>query len=168
VPLFTDGGLTPAAAAGLASLTGLAVIVGRVAAGFLVDRFWAPGVAFAFLAAPAFACLILAQPVLPPPALLGVAALTIGLAAGAEFDLIAFLVSRYFGMRHYGVIYSVQMVAMLLAGGIAPPVFGRAFDATGSYSALLWPCAIVFVAAPLLLLTLGRYPDSRAWRPAPA
>lgn len=168
VPLFTDGGLTPAEAAGVASLAGLAVIVGRVAAGFLIDRFWAPGVALAFLAAPALACLILAQPVLPPGPMLALAALSVGLAAGAEFDLIAFLVSRYFGMRHYGLIYSLQMVAMLLAGGLAPPVFGRFFDATGSYAAVLWPCAAVFLAAPLLLLTLGRYPDRRVWAPAPA
>jgi len=44
-------------AVGLATLTGLAVLSGRAIGGFLIDRFWAPGVAFAFLASPAFALL---------------------------------------------------------------------------------------------------------------
>lgn len=166
VPLFTDRGLTPATAATLASFAGLAVIIGRVTAGFLIDRYWAPGVAFAFLIVPALACLVLAQPVLPPLWLAALSAGLVGLAAGAEFDLIAYLVSRYFGMRHYGLLYSVQMVAMLFAGGLAPPVFGWFFDQSGSYAPILYACSGLFVAAPALLLTLGRYPEAAGGRAA--
>jgi len=168
VPLFTDRGLDAQTAATLAGFAGLAVIIGRVSAGFLIDRFWAPGVAFAFLSVPALACVLLAQPVLPPFLLTALCAGLVGLAAGAEFDLVAFMVSRYFGMRNYGLLYSVQMVAMLFAGGFAPPVFGRVHDATGSYAPILLVSAALFIAAPLLLLTLGRYPQARTWATATA
>lgn len=159
VPLLTDRGLTPEAAAGYASLAGLAVILGRVFAGFLLDRFWAPAVAVGFLVLPALSCFALAQGGLPSPVMIGLAAAFAGLAAGAEFDLVAFMVTRYFGMRHYGVIYAVQLVGLLFAGGLAPPLFGRIYDQTGSYDAMLLGCAAIFLLAPLLLLTLGRYPS---------
>ena len=159
VPLLTDRGLTPEAAAGYASLAGLAVILGRVVAGFLLDRFWAPAVAVAFLVLPALSCFALAQAGLPSPLIIGLAAALVGLAAGAEFDLVAFMVTRYFGMRHYGVIYAVQLVGLLFAGGLAPPLFGRIYDRTGSYDAMLLACAAIFILSPLLLLTLGRYPS---------
>jgi MFS family permease len=158
VPLLTDRGLTAAEAAGYASMAGLAVILGRVIAGFLLDRFWAPGVAFVFLALPALSCFVLAQPGLPSPVMIGISVALVGLAAGAEFDLIAFIVSRYFGMRNYGLIYSIQVLALLFAGGLAPPVFGRIYDVTGSYSLILYVSAGLFIFAPLLMLTLGRYP----------
>lgn len=159
VPLLTDRGMTAAEAAGYASLAGLAVILGRVGAGFLLDRFWAPAVAVGFLVLPALSCLVLAQGDLPSPALIGLAAAFTGLAAGAEFDLVAFMVTRYFGMRHYGVIYSIQLVGLLFAGGLAPPLFGRVYDATGSYDSILLACAAIFLLSPLLLLTMGRYPS---------
>jgi len=168
VPLLTDRGLTPAAAAGYASLAGLAVILGRVVAGFLLDRFWAPAVAVGFLVLPAISCLVLAQSGLPAPVVIGVAAALTGLAAGAEFDLVAYMVTRYFGMRHYGVVYALQLVGLSLAGGLAPPIFGRIYDTTGSYEPILLACAVIFVASPLLLLTLGRYPSFDRPQAAPA
>lgn len=169
VPLLTDRGLTPAAAAGYASLAGLAVILGRVFAGVLLDRFWAPAVAVGFLMLPAISCVALAQGGLPSPVMIGLAAAFVGLAAGAEFDLVAFMVTRYFGMRHYGVIYSLQLVGLLFAGGLAPPLFGRIYDQTGSYDAMLLACAAIFVVSPLLLLTMGRYPSfARAGEGPPA
>jgi MFS family permease len=169
VPLLTDRGLTAEAAAGYASLAGLAVILGRVFAGLLLDRFWAPAVAVGFLVLPAISCFALAQGGLPSPLMIGLAAAFAGLAAGAEFDLVAFMVTRYFGMRHYGVIYAIQLVGLLFAGGLAPPLFGRIYDRTGSYDAMLLACAAIFILSPLLLLTMGRYPSfARAEEAPPA
>lgn len=159
VPLLTDKGLSAERAAGFAGLAGLAVVIGRVGAGFLLDRFWAPAVAVGFLVVPAVGCLVLAGETLPPPLMIGLSAALVGLAAGAEFDLVAYLVTRYFGMRHYGFLYAIQMGGLLLAGGLAPAVFGRVFDATGSYAPALHAAAAIFALAPLLLLTMGRYPD---------
>jgi hypothetical protein len=85
-------------------------------------------------------------------------ALQIGLAAGAEFDLIAFMAGRYFGMKNYGFIYGLQIGGVLAATGLAPPIFGHIQRVYGSYDPALIGAGVTFLVAPLLLLTLGRYP----------
>jgi MFS family permease len=167
IPLLTDKGLSRADAAGYASIIGITVICGRLAAGYLLDRFWAPAVACAFLSLPALSCVLLAQS-LSTPGLLGVATVLIGLAAGAEFDLIAYLCTRYFGMRHYSQIYAWQWITFMLAAGFAPMTFGLVYDATASYNLILYVAATGFAGGALLLLGLGRYPSADALRPRPA
>lgn len=146
----------------LVSLIGLAVIAGRVVGGWLIDRFWAPGVAFIMLAAPAWACWMLAgNDVSAGQARLAI--VLIGFAAGVEFDVLAFLTARYFGMRHYGSIYGLLFGFFSLGAGLGPVVFGRLFDASGSYDGVLHGAAVLLVAGAALLLGLGRY---RRFEPA--
>jgi MFS family permease len=160
VLLLTDGGMGAAEAAGYASLLGGFVVVGRLTAGWLLDRLWAPVVALLVLAPTAIASLLLQAQAAP-----ALAVAMIGLAGGAEFDLIAYLCAKYFGMRHYGKIYAWQWASFTAAAGAGPLVFGRIFDATGSYAVALSIAAIAMLAGPLLLFTLGRYP-ARADRQA--
>lgn len=162
VPLLMDRGFAAQEAALFASLVGAAVILGRIVAGILLDRFWAPAVAAFFLLLPAASCLLLAMGGVSSPAVIALAVILVGLAAGAEFDIVAYMVSRYFGMANYGLIYSQLMMGMLVGGGFGPPVFGRVFDQTGSYTPILLASAAIFVLAPMLLLTLGRYPSFAA------
>lgn len=158
VPLLIDKGLTANAAAGYAGLIGISVIVGRLLAGFLVDYLWAPLVAAVFLSAPAIAAIILTGHQ-PSPVLLGLSALIIGLAAGAELDLLAYLCSRYFGLRHYGAIYGGLYVFFSIGAGIAPAGFGRAFDIFGHYNVVLYVVAGMSLVGAVLMLALGRYPQ---------
>ncbi|MFQ3665906.1 MAG: MFS transporter, partial [Sphingomonadaceae bacterium] len=158
VPLLMDRGFSAAEAALYASLAGVAVIFGRIVAGILLDRFWAPAVAAFFLLLPAGSCLLLASGALASPPMIALAAILVGLAAGAEFDIVAYMVSRYFGMANYGLIYSQIMMGMLVGGGFGPPVFGRVFDQTGSYTPILLVAAAIFAATPWLLFAMGRYP----------
>jgi MFS family permease len=140
----------------LASLIGYAVIVGRLLGGWAIDKFWAPAVAAVCLSLPAIACLVLRQ---PEPAFV-TAALCIallGLAAGVEYDLMAFLVSRYFGMAHYATIYGSLYGFFALGAGLGPLYFGRVFGQTGSYDSPLALSAVLFLAGALPLLLLGRY-----------
>jgi MFS family permease len=159
VPMLTDRGLDPATAALFAGFAGLSVMGGRVAAGFLLDRFWAPYVAVGFLAIPAAACFLLAGSALPPGPVIALAVTLVGLAAGAEFDLVAFMAGRYFGMKNYGFIYGVQIGGILAATGLAPPIFGHIHGVYGSYDPALMAAGLIFLVAPLFLLTLGNYPD---------
>jgi MFS family permease len=85
-------------------------------------------------------------------------ALLIGLAAGAETDLVAFLTARYFGLAHYGRLYGLQYAVFGFASGISPFIFGRVFDQYGTYRPILIAAAILFVVGATALLTLGRYP----------
>jgi MFS family permease len=158
VPLLLDLGWTPAAAAQAATLLGLAVIVGRLLAGFLADRIWAPAVAALFFSGPALAMAMMAS--LPiTPALAIAAAVLLGLAAGAELDLLAYLSSRYFGTRHYGAVFGGIYAFFTAGSGLAPLLYARVFDTLGSYRPMLAAAAIAIVIAVGLLLRLGPYPQ---------
>ena len=156
IPMISDAGALPGEAASIASIIGISVILGRVGTGYLIDRIWAPGVAAVVLSLPVISCLILITG--PSSYAAGLAAaLFIGLAAGAEFDLMSFLVSRYFDHRRYGTIYSWLYAFFKLSAGIGAPLFGYVFDVTGAYMAILYAAMICLIAPSLLLLTLGRY-----------
>ena len=153
--LATQGFGKPAIA-GIVPFIGLSVIAGRLIGGWLIDRLWAPGVAFVLLSLPAFGCWLLAHPPLVhATALLSI--VLIGFAAGVEYDLMAFLVARYFGMRAYSAIYGALYGCFALGAGVGPLLFGRAFDRTHSYAGMLLLSGVMLVASAALLLTLGRY-----------
>jgi len=157
IPLLTDRGPAAAQAAAYASTVGLAVISGRVLVGYLMDKVWAPGIAFVVLAAPAASCLALAT--VPLHGIEITAALIIvGFAAGAEFDMMAFLAARYFGLTHYGKIYGVLYAIFFMGAALAPAVFGRSFDVHRSYVFILSMVAAATVAGACSLLLLGPYP----------
>lgn len=126
--------------------------------GYLVDRLWAPGVAAAALGLPALGCLLLGISGANDTGWLVLGVMLVGIGAGAEFDLAAFLVSRYFGMRDYGRLFGIHLGLITLASTLAPWLFGQLFRSTGSYQATLWVCGPMFLFGGLALLSLGRYP----------
>jgi predicted MFS family arabinose efflux permease len=156
VNILKQNAFSPETAVGLASLIGLSVIVGRAAGGWLVDRFWAPGVAVALLGIPAAACWVLAHGPFNY-SITAFAVFLVGFAAGAEYDLLAFLTARYFGMKSYSVIYGALYSFFAVGSGVGPPVFGAAFDKTHSYTVPLTLTAGVMFIGALALLALGRY-----------
>ena len=160
-PLLMDRGFQPQEAAKIAGVIGVSVIIGRLLAGVLIDRYWAPLVTLPMLALPALACFLLAQPEVPAFAAI-LSAMLIGLAAGAETDLVAYLTARYFGLANYGRLYGLQYSVFGFASGISPFLFGRVFDVTGSYQPILYVAAVLFVLGAVALLTLGRYPKFEA------
>lgn len=159
VPLLIDRGLAPQTAANLAGLYGLAVIAGRIIVGMLADRFWAPPIAFAFLAPAAVASLLLVSIPLSLP-LAAALCVILGLATGAEGDLLSYLVTRYFGIKSYGQVFSCIFVAFIAAIAVAAPLSGWAFDLFKSYTPVMLAAAVGWIACGLLFLTLGPYP---AW-----
>lgn len=157
-------GFHAADVATLVSFIGLSVIAGRVIGGWLIDRLWAPGVAFLLLSLPAISCWLLSRASLDYASALLCIAL-IGFAAGVEYDLMAFLVARYFGMRAYAAIYGSLYGCFALGAGVGPMLFGAEFDRTRSYGPVLEISAVMLVGSALLLLALGRY---REFAPAGA
>ena len=150
-------GFTKAQAVPLTAAIGVAVIGGRLVGGWLMDRFWAPAVGCVLLIMPALACWLLAHGPLPTHLALLATVLT-GVAGGIEYDLMAYLAARYFGLRSYSAIYGAIYGFFAIGGGVGPPVFGQVYDRTHSYQAILTVSAFALVASALLLLTLGRYP----------
>ena len=159
VPMLLDGGMDATAAGRTAGLIGLAIILGRVGAGALIDRLHAPFVAAAVLCAAALGCVLLAG---AGAGLAGVAAVLIGLAMGAEVDLISFLVARYLGLAAYGSAYGVLYGAFVAGAAIGPFLVGLSFDATGTYRFALICAAILLTGAAILLSRLGPYPAEAA------
>lgn len=154
--ILKEDGFAPATAVGLASLLGLSVIVGRTVGGWLVDRFWAPGVALGLLGLPAAACFVLGQGALDLGPTVAVVFM-VGFAAGAEYDVMAFLVARYFGMKSYGVVYGALYSFFAIGAGVGPPVFGAAYDKSHSYASSLELAGVVMALGALALLALGPY-----------
>jgi predicted MFS family arabinose efflux permease len=157
VPILMDAGRTAQQAAALAGIIGVALVVSRLTSGYLIDRFWAPGVAAVLLSAPAFACAILLLDFDGRLALLLVVVLA-GIGTGAENDIASFIVARYFGLRDYAAIFSAQTIVITTGSVIGPLMFGALYDRTGSYDSMLTICAVLFAAGATMLLTLGAYP----------
>ncbi|WP_313296030.1 MFS transporter [Diaphorobacter sp.] len=158
VPLLRDKGLEAGDAARVFGSFGLSLILGRVIVGYLVDRLWAPGVAAIALGLPALGCLFLGISDATDTSWLVLGVMLVGIGAGAEFDLAAFLVSRYFGMREYGRLFGIHLGLITLASTLSPWLFGQLYRSTGSYQATLWVCGPMFLFGGLALLALGRYP----------
>jgi predicted MFS family arabinose efflux permease len=148
---FSGAGITD-----LTSLIGLSAIAGRLAGGFLLDLFWAPAVAAVILSTPIIALWLLIQPSLSTGGAAAAICL-IGFAVGVEYDIIAYLVSRYFGMRAYTTIYSILYMCFGVGAGFAPFIFGWSFDRSHSYTPILETAALLLLLSVLSLLTLGRY-----------
>jgi predicted MFS family arabinose efflux permease len=140
----------------LTSLIGLSALSGRLVGGWLLDRFWAPAVALVILASPGVSCFLLAQADVSSAAAM-VSIILIGFAVGVEYDLMAFLVARYFGMRSYTAIYGVLYAFFSVGAGVGPLLFGWSFDSTGSYRLILDAAFISLLVCGAALLTLGRY-----------
>lgn len=157
VPMLQSKGLSASDANLIFSGFGIALIFGRLLIGYLIDRMWPPLVSAVSLALPAIGCLIyLSGTVEFTPLLL--AAILVGFGAGAEFDIAAFLIARYFGVREYGRLFGVHQGLNTVASALAPLLFAFLLSRTGSYSAMLTYTLACSLVGPLLLLTLGRVP----------
>ena len=157
--IMTEKGLERETIASIAAVMGLTVVLGRVLIGALVDRFWAPGVAALFFAFLTTGVLVLLNVEMTPATGVLVAVL-IGLAAGAELDLLAFLTSKYFGPKNYPAIFGVIIAFFTVGAGVAPPLFGAVAQANQGYTVMLQISVGLLVLSILLFLALGKYPES--------
>ena len=166
IKVFTTEGIPRADAVLATSVVGVFVVIGRVACGALVDRFWAPAVAAIFVLAPALACVLLAGGLVRPATAVLACAL-IGLTAGAEFDLLPFLVGRYLPLERYTASLAVLSACFYLGAAAGGPAIASFYDRLGSYRAGLWTAAALFTGAAVALLCLGPYPNFEPTRERP-
>lgn len=158
VPLMTDMGLTRAAAAGLLSVLAVAVLVGRLGSGLLLDRLPPRLVAAVFTSLPGIGCLLLVLAPELTPALAVVAVVLVGLQQGSETDLLAFFAVRQFGMRRYSSIYGGGVMMGLIGTAAGVWFMGWVHGETGSYDLALWLGVGMFPLAGALFLLLTAKP----------
>jgi MFS family permease len=117
-----------------------------------MDKVFAPYVASSFFALAIAGLYLLAS---GASAVLGMAA--IGLAAGAEVDMIGFFVSRYFGLKRFGQLYGVLFAIFTVGAGLGPLLLGTLYTRLQGYGAGFFICGVGLAVASLSVLTLGSY-----------
>jgi MFS family permease len=155
VPMLMDRGYTPQQAVGMLGASGLAAMVARVIVGFCLD--WVNG--------PVFSAVVMLLPVCGVGLLWSgaggsapfFAAVCIGLAIGAEVDMLGFFVSRYFGRRAFGTLYGLVFAAFTIGIGVGPAILGFGYDHFHSYEQVLLGYVVALIVASLLFLSLGKY-----------
>ena len=154
VPMLRDAGLAAPQAARIASLIGIGVILGRVGIGWAIDRLFAPYVAATIFAVTAGGCALLAT---DGASQAPIAAFLIGFALGAEVDLLAYLTSRYFGLRHYGFLYAMVYAFFWIGIALGPAITGQLYDAFGDYQIALWMIVLMLILGAAASLSLPRF-----------
>lgn len=155
VPVLIDRGVEASSAAKFASVMGVSVIVGRVGIGFLVDRIFAPRVIFCLYLAPITALIVLLNA--SAEFSFFFAGMAFGLSLGAEVDVIAYMVSRYFPREKFGLLYGVMFGAFTVGAANGPLLLGVMFDRDGSYDSALAILAVVAGFTALLTFLMPRF-----------
>jgi len=153
--IFTDRGVSAAGAATATSLVGAAVVIGRLASGYLLDRIFAPHVAILFYSATMVGIAILCTGAHGNLAL--VAAFLAGLGMGVEVESMGYMISRYFGLAAFGAAYGVAFGAFMISGSAGVFLMGAGYDRFHSYAVPLVSFCVAMVLALILLTRLGRY-----------
>ncbi len=155
VPYLQDKGVPSVTASQIFSSFGITIIVSRLLVGYLLDRFQPNLVAAACLFIPALGCVLFMVSGPGATGSLLLATMCIGVSAGAEFDIAAFLIARYFGLRDYARIFGLHLGLVTVISGLAPAFFGHLYSVFGSYSPVLLYCLVCAVIGPLVMLSLS-------------
>jgi len=153
VPLLQEAGWTRSQAVQLQTLFGFGLIFARVAVGFVIDHIFAPRVMMAVSIGGAIACVLYAT----HPNAAYVSALLIGFLLGAEFDVLAFLIKRYYGSAAYGRIYGVIFGVFYLGSGLGIAGLAWCRQYFGNYNVGLLIAAGVLVSSAVLMVAMPAY-----------
>lgn len=150
---------SPEHAARIASLLLVSSIVGRLAMGWLADRYSKKYVMLA-------ACLMVASaiPVLRfihLPGAVYVFAGVFGFGMGADYMLIPLLTAESFGLAALGRLMGVILTTDALAQAITPVVVGRMYDLQGNYD---WGFTLLALLAAAGAVAIARVPTARRER----
>lgn len=163
IPILTSFEISRIEAAAIAGAAGIASIIGRLATGYLLDKFNPNLIAGTVVILPVASCLML----LSSPGDIGiavVAAVIIGVSLGSEVDVMAFMTARQFGTKRYGTVFGAISAIWAVASGSGPPLVNHIYDVTGGYELALQIAVPLFAVTSILLFTLGKPLYSRDGR----
>jgi MFS family permease len=153
--MLIDNGLTTSAAAGIVSIYAFSTILGRIGCGLALDRWSTPIVTFVSMILPALGFFLLATPYDSYPVIV-LAMFLAGLSMGAESDLIAYLVARYFHLRIYNTVLSLLMSATFLSSAMGSLLISASLREFGSFSPFLYGISFAILAGSLMFLAMPR------------
>lgn len=153
VPIFRDAGLDLATAAGIAGLTGIFAVAGRLTTGLLLDLLPTRSLAVTIFLLPLAITALLWN--FDGSIYLAIGAVAIlGFVSGADGDIIAYLISTNFDPRVFATIYSLMIAILAISSSFGPILSGAIYDHWGSYQPyflLMIPMALI---AALLVGTI--------------
>ena len=153
ISLLREKGFSSGDAAKVQALIGVSIITGRLLSGAAMDRIFAPYVAAVAFAGSATGCALLLS---DNAAALYVGAFAMGLTIGAELDILAYTMSRYFGIASFGRCYSLAYSFMILSGGASPVLIAHLAPA-GDYTSALIVSAIGIALSAVAVACLPRF-----------
>lgn len=157
-PMARQAGVGAQEAAWLISVIGMTQMISRLATGTLIDRFFAPRVAAVIMIAGGAGIAVFGWGGI---ALALIGAMAVGLAYGAEADIVGYFVGRYFPADHFGRIFGALYAVSLAATALSPSLYGIVADRFGSYRFALFGAAVLLAIAALLLLRLPPFPEGK-------
>ena len=165
--ILTDSGMTTAQSAVAMSVYAGAMICGQFGIGILSDRIGTPRIFVPVLCLAIAGLGLLHGNPSQLSALLGAG--FVGAAAGSEYGLLPYMVTRYFGQKSFGQLYGFIYAAAAMGTGIGPYAMGAVFDMAGSYDIALVSFGVAVASVIVLFLFLPRYtfePDGSVSEPA--
>jgi predicted MFS family arabinose efflux permease len=156
-PILIDKGIAPMTAATLIGAMGGAALFSGLAGGVLVDRLWAPLVTCAAMIAGIAGCLMIMPATLAPAnALMGT--ILLGVAQGAQIQVVAFLIARYVGLKNFSTIFGIAVMVIAILVPVYINLMTHMHEASGSHLLGLSLCIASFVAGMMAVLGMGSYP----------
>uniref|UniRef100_A0A071MHC0 Major facilitator superfamily (MFS) profile domain-containing protein n=1 Tax=Burkholderia cenocepacia TaxID=95486 RepID=A0A071MHC0_9BURK len=156
IAVLVDTGASKAQATHFASVLGITMLVSRILCGSLLDLLFAPIVGCMITLLSALGLLLAAQ-----GGVAGwVAVVALGISLGTETDFMAYVASRYFGLRSFSEIFGWIFGFMALGAATSPLWTGMLQHALGNFRSGLYMSAGLLAVAAACIALLGRYPAS--------
>ncbi|WP_337185638.1 MFS transporter [Phenylobacterium sp.] len=150
-PAYTDMGATPLQIQAAVSAFGISMMIARPLIGLALDRFPAPLVAATALMAPAITLALAGR---SGPEFAVVVGVALGIGLSAESDMMAYIVSRYFGLKAYSEAYGWLYSFATFGFALGPIMAGWVYEAFGDYDVGLMTAAGLCVLGALAFLSL--------------
>lgn len=158
--MLTDYGMDSSTATGMISLLAAGVVTGRILCGLALDRLPPHLVAAVCMGLPGIGLHLIAMGMTETWVLAGAVAI-IGFSLGAESDLAAFLVVRYFRIDIYGSVLSLVVTAIALSASLGSIILGLTLREADSFDAYLTIAGTANLVGGGMFLLLARSPASQ-------
>ncbi len=157
VPILTAKGLSHQwAAMGISIIAG-AQLTGRFCTGMLLDIVKSPKIGIPMLMSALMGVAVMLT--IASPALSMFALVLLGMGLGAEMELAAYFVRRYFGAAVFARTYGYILGAYTITATSGPTILALSHEASGSYTMGLLGCGILLAVSVGFLAALPPYPD---------
>jgi MFS family permease len=163
VPILTDRGVAMSDATAVLTTFALVTVASQVVVGLLLDKMGRPRLICLMLFMSVLGLGVLASATSVPMYMLS--ATLMGLSLGAEFGLLPYAISRYFGLKDFGQILGIIYSMVALASGFLPVLMDVVFDLTDSYNIAIFGAALGMLIGTVMIGLLPRFDSLVESRP---